>query len=288
MRIKTINPLYFLSGLRVVLKMKFNYCAIIGNSGQGKTTFLKEELATLNYDMAYFCTPNREYGDLTGDKAKYIGPVELQNAINFIGKSLLFQKKKGVLVIEDLGLTIRDLSEVLKITEKKAKQIILLLLENLRKYDVKILVAMHDIDEDITGKCDLKVFFQVPLNDYKVRKYSALYGLDLREVRDLAKYHYIVKNGSEEIVKVCVLELKSHKAIENNKDFQVNERLKECGSLRAKILVLRNQGQQRNCDIAKTLNIERHTVETEIWKIRKRGIVIPDARRSFQLENLAF
>jgi Mn-dependent DtxR family transcriptional regulator len=67
----------------------------------------------------------------------------------------------------------------------------------------------------------------------------------------------------------------------------VSERLKECGSLRAKILVLRNQGQQRNCDIAKTLNIETHTVETEIWKIRKRGIVIPDARRSF-LENLAF
>lgn len=267
--------------------MKYNYCAIIGNSGTGKTTWLKRELATLPYDMAYFCTPNREYGDLTGDRAQYIGPVELQNAINFIGKKLLFQKKKGVLVIEDLGLTIRDLSEVLKVTEKKAKRIITLLLENLRKYDVKILIAMHDIDEDIVGKCDLKVFFQVPFNDYKIRKYSAIYGLDLREIRNLPKYHYVIKNGSEEVVKACVLELKSHKAIENDKQGLVNERLKECGSLRAKILVLRNQGQQRNYDIAKTLNIERHTVETEIWKIRKRGIAIPDGRRSF-LENLAF
>ncbi len=268
--------------------MIFNYLAVVGNSGTGKTTFVKTLLNSLEWDQLYVCDPNRQYGDfMLEDNVTYITPNELKGALNVIGKRLLLMQKKGLLVIEDMNFTLNRLSEVLQISVNKAKKIIYLLLENLRKYDVKVVLVMHDIDRDLVGKCDTKVFFQVPLSQYKVRQYGKIFGIDMNDVVRLARFNYISKNGSElETGQIEVLE--SHEQIEKDKSFMIKDILRKCRSLAEKVLVLRFHLELKNGEIAETLNIDVHTVENLVWRLRKRGIPIPDARKSFRLENLAF
>lgn len=265
----------------------FNYLAVVGNSGTGKTTYVKTLLNSLDYDQLYICDPNRQYGDFIDQNATYITPNELKAALNVIGKRLLLRQKKGVLVIEDMNFTLSRLSETLQISRNKAKKIIYLLLENLRKYDVKVILVLHDIERDLVGKCEAKVFFQVPLSQYKVRQYTKIFGLDMNEVVSMPAYHYIMKNGHEaERGQIEVLE--SHQQIESDKSFMIKDVLRKCRSLVEKVLVLRFHLELKNMEIAETLNIDIHTVENLVWRLRKRGIPIPDARKSFRLENLAF
>lgn len=267
---------------------KFSYLAVVGNSGTGKTTYVKTLLNSLKWDQLYVVDPNRQYADfMTTDKAAYITPNELKSAMNVIGKKLLLTQKKGIIVIEDLNFTLSRLSETLQISINKAKNILYLLLENLRKYDVKVVLVMHDIDQDLVGKCDLKVFFQVPLSPYKVRAYSSVFGMDMNEVVGLPHFSYLSKNGSE-VEHGHIDPLASHEQIEKDKSFMIKDMLSKCRSLSEKVLVLRYHLELRNTEIAKTLNVDLHTVENLVWRLRKRGIPIPDMRKSFRLENLAF
>lgn len=262
--------------------------AVVGNSGTGKTTYVKTLLNELEWDKLYLCDPNRQYADYTmNEKAEYISPNELKEALNMIGKRLLLTQKKGVLVVEDLNFTLTRLSETMQISINRAKKIIYLLLENLRKYDVKVIVVMHDIDRDIVAKCDTKVFFQVPLNGYKAKQYSKMYSVDMNEVTSLAKFNYVSKNGGD-IEKGHVEPLESHEQIEKDKSFMVNEILAKCRSLAEKVLVLRYHLELKNTEISEMLNVSIGTVEVMVSRLRRRGIPIPDARKSFRLENLAF
>ena len=268
--------------------LKFNYLAVVGNSGTGKTTFVKRTVNALKWDMLYLCDPNRQYADYTvNDNAVYLSPSELKDALNMIGKKLLLTQKKGILIIEDLSFTLDRICETLQVPLSNAKHLIALLLENFRKYDVKVIVVMHDIDRDIIAKCDAKVFFQTPLNEYKIRQYSKLLNLDLSEIVNLPKFAYLSKNGGD-IEKGFVEPLASHVEIERDKSFMVKELLTRCHSLPEKVLVLRLHVGLINSQIAKMLNVDSHTVENRITELRKRGIIIPDARHSFRLENLAF
>jgi ABC-type dipeptide/oligopeptide/nickel transport system ATPase component len=269
-------------------QFKFNYLAIVGNSGTGKTTKAKTVINATAHDMLYLCDPNRQYADYTNNgKAVYISPSELKNSLNLIGKKLLLQQKKGVLIIEDLGLTLDRICETLQIPLRRAKHLIGLLLDNFRKYDVKVIVVSHDIDKDLIGKFDVKIFFQTPLSNYAIRKYSKLLGCDLSEIPNLPKYSFFLKNG-EKVEYGTVKPLESHQAIERDKSFMVREILAKCRSLPEKVLVLRLHVGLANPEIARNLNVETQTVEVIISRLRKRGIPIPDARRSFRLENLAF
>ena len=262
--------------------------AVVGNSGTGKTTYVKTLLNSLNWDKLYLCDPNRQYGEYTlNEHAEYISPNELKGALNMIGKRLLLKQQTGVLVIEDLNFTLSRLTETLQISINRAKKLITLLLENLRKYNVKVLVVMHDIDDAIVGKCDTKVFFQVPLTQYKVRKYSKIFNLNMAEIVSLSKYHYVLKNGHE-AERGHIDALDSHQQIEQDKSFMVKQLLAKCTSLPEKVLILRFHLELKNYEIAEMLNVEVNTVEVVVSRLRKRGIPIPDARRSFRLENIAF
>jgi len=269
--------------------MQFNYCAVIGNSGTGKTTYVKTLLGSVSYDELYLCDPNRQYGDfISQDHAAYISPNELKGALNLLGKRLVLQQKRGILVIEDLRFALDRLSEVLGISLRKAEGIIKLLLENLRKYDVKVVLVTHEIDRDLVAKCDTKVFFQVPLSSYKIRQYTKLFEVDMSEVTTLKPFHYIMKNGDLTPQKGYVEKLASHEQIERDKSFMIKDLLEKCNSLAEKVLVLRFHLDFGNMKVAEILNIDRHTVENLVWRLRKRGIPIPDARRNLNLQNLAF
>ena len=268
--------------------MEFNYLAVIGNSGTGKTTYVKRLLNSMEWDKLYLCDPNRQYAEFLNEgNAEYITPNELKGALNIIGKRLLLMQKKGVMVIEDMNFTLSRLQETLQISRNRAKKIIFLLLENLRKYGVKVILVMHDIDRDLVGKCDLKVFFQVPLSQYKTRQYSKLFGIDMNEVVSLPQFNYLSKNGAE-TERGHVEALQSHTEIERDKSFMIKDMLRKCRSLPEKVLLLRYHLELKNYEIAKMLNVEINTVEVVVSRLRKRGIPIPDARRSFRLENLAF
>lgn len=283
----SLNPLFFF-GVFVVSANSFSYLAVVGNSGTGKTTYVKTMLNAIKWDQLYVVDPNRQYGDfMREDNAAYITPNELKAALNVIGKKLLLTQKKGILVIEDLNFTLSRLSETLQISTNKAKNILYLLLENLRKYDVKVILVMHDIDRDLVGKCDTKVFFQVPLSNYKVREYSAVFGMDMNEVVRLPHYSYVSKNGSE-MERGHIEALESHEQIEKDKSFMIRDILSKCRSLSEKVLVLRYHLEMKNTEIASRLNINTNTVEVIVSRMRKRGIPIPDARKSFRLESIAF
>jgi len=266
----------------------FNYMAVIGNSGMGKTTMVKTILRQTKYDKLYLVDPNRQYSDFVrDDNAEYITPSELKTALNVIGKRLLLTQKKGIMVIEDLAFTLNRLCETLAINQNQAKKLIYLLLENFRKYDVKVIVVMHDVDRDIVAKCDTKVFFQTPISQYKVRQLTSLYGVPMQEVLALQKFQYISKNGGD-VERGKIEALASHMEIERDKSFMIRDVLRQCRSLAEKVLVLRFHLQLRNTEIAQNLSIDLHTVENLVWRLRKRGIPIPDMRKSFRLENLAF
>lgn len=269
-------------------QFKFNYLAVVGNSGTGKTTLVKQILNSLKWDSLFLCDPNRQYADYTiNDNATYLSPSELHDALNRIGKKLLLQGKTGVLVIEDLGLTIQRITETLSVTEKKAKQLIALLLDNFRKYDVKVIVISQDVDKDLIGKFDTKVFFQTPLNQYQVKKYGHDLDLNLNDVPMLPRFNYLLKS-QEKIERGIVQPLESHQAIEKDKGFMVKEILAKCRSLPEKVLVLRLHLGLSNPEIAEKLSIQTDTVKEIVSRLRKRGLPIPDARKTFRLENLAF
>ena len=266
----------------------FNYLAIVGNSGTGKTTLVKTVLNRLAWDRLYLCDPNRQYSDFTvNENATYISPGELKDALNVIGKRLLLTRKKGVLLIEDLAFTLERLCETLQVNEKKARKVICLLLENLRKYDVKVIVVMHDVDRDIVGKCDTKVFFQTPLNDYAIRQYSNFLNMDMKPIVSLSRFNYLSKNGGD-MEHGYVEPLESHMQIEHDKSFMVKEILAKCQSLPQKVLVLRLHLELKNSEIACMLGLDLHTVENLVWRLRRRGVIIADGRKSFALEKLAF
>lgn len=273
-------------------RIEFNYLAIIGNSGTGKTNFAKTVINQTPYDMLYLCDPNRQYADYTvNDNASYISPSELKDALNLIGKRLLLQQKKGILVIEDLNLTISRISETLGCTEKHAKQLIALLLENFRKYDVKVIVILHDLNDTeinkLVEKCDTKVFFQTPLSTYQINKYTKELGFSLLEVPVMPKFTYVMKQG-DNVTHNTTKALESHMAIEHDKGFMVKELLAKCRSLPEKVLVLRLHVGLKNSEIAQQLDVQRSTIDETVSRIRKRGIPIKDARCSLRLENLAF
>lgn len=269
--------------------MQFNYMSVVGNSGTGKTTFVKRLLNSLKYDQLYLCDPNRQYGDYTSqDNATYISPEELRKAIDVIGKRLLLQQKRGVMVVEDMRFTLERLKEVLGVSLSKAKNIIKLLLENLRKYDIKTVIVMHEIDRAIVAKCDTLVFFQVPLSTYQIRTYSEIFKVDLKEVADLKPFHYLMKNGDGDPERGRVEKLESHEFIERDRSFMAKDLLAKCNSLAEKVLVLRLHLDLSNTEISNILNVQRNTVEVLVSRLRKRGIAIPDARRNLNLQNLAF
>lgn len=270
------------------MEQKFDYMAVIGNSGTGKTTLVKTMLNSLKWDKLYLVDPNRQYAEyIETEKAEYITPNELKAALNIIGKRLLLKQQKGIMVIEDMNFTLSRLQETLGISLNHAKKIIGLLLENLRKYNVKVILVLHEIDRELIGKCDLKVFFQTPMSQYQIRQLTNLYGVPMSEVVTLQKFNYLSKNGSEvERGKIEVLE--SHMQIEKDKSFMIRDVLRKCRSLAEKVLVLRFHLEMRNNEIADTLKVDLHTVENLVWRLRRRGIPIPDARRNFRLENLAF
>ena len=109
----------------------------------------------------------------------------------------------------------------------------------------------------------------------------------MQEVLALQKFHYISKNGGD-LEHGKIEALASHMEIERDKSFMIRDVLRQCRSLAEKVLVLRFHLQLRNMEIAQNLRIDLHTVENLVWRLRKRGIPIPDMRKSFRLENLAF
>lgn len=261
----------------------FYYMANCGNSRTGKTTLTKTWINQTPYDVLLICDPNNQYSDLMNEKAQNIGPVELQNAISQIARKLCMLGKKGILVIEDLHLTLKWIQHSLCKSEREARNIIKLLLENLGKYDIKVIVVMHDIDPEIMAKCDLKVFFQTPLTDYAKRTYSKRLNFDLSEIGILPKFHYRFKNGGD-IEKGYVEPLPSHQAVEQDKSFGAKTLIQNCSSLIKKVTTLRAAGF-KNGQIAELLNVTQKTVENRVNEARHKGANIPDARKTLLIQN---
>ena len=257
--------------------MNFNYMLIIGLSGMGKTTFVKNLL--LNYHSQgyklYVADPNYQYSDI---EAVSVGSVDLYNALNHIAKPLLFKGEKGVLAIEDYGFTINQMKNALQKPLSTVKNSIKILLENARKYRLKIIIVAHRVQSDeiepyMLPFFDTIVFFRTPITTYtkRILKY---YGVDV-DIGKLEPHKYIVFNThTREMSNGVTKPLKSHEEIENSGDFQIKRLLGMAETKTQAVAILKIHLNLSDKEISNILNISVNQVRVYKTRLRKYGIPI--------------
>ena len=264
------------------MNVKFDYLLVLGTSGTGKTTLAKTIVKDLK-DQAYkvlVFDPNRQWGDLCDQE---VGPEELAFGITRIAKPLLWERKTGVLIVEDLGFTLQQLQAALKISLTKAKNMIRLILENARKYGLKVIIIAHrlstdEIDTVMFQQFDAYAIFRVPLTTYGKKLIKENLGIQPDDILELPKYHYIAYNGGH-IFKGKVEPLKSHVELEQNRNFQVHYLLSKYETNAEKVLILKVHLGLSHRQISKILGLTYDQVKSYCTLLRKRGVDIPDGRR---------
>jgi DNA-directed RNA polymerase specialized sigma24 family protein len=247
--------------------LNFDYLLIIGNSGMGKTQLAKNIAMQLKQKgfKIIVADPNREWSDLQDQE---IGAPELADAITKIAKPLLFEKREGLLVIEDIGFSLAQIQSVLNIPLTKAKNYISLILENARKYRLKIIITAHrlnpnEIDSIMFQQFDKVICFKFPLTPYS-KKLLASINIDHTKIPNLQKLQYLSDNAIHEVPIV-----QSHINIENAQDFTVRQILSQCKNNREKVAVLKITLGMSHNQIAGILGITYDMVKTYCYRIRK-------------------
>lgn len=264
------------------MEIDFNYLLVLGTSGTGKTTLAKtivKELRDQGNKVLVF-DPNRQWGDLCTDE---IGPEELAYGLTRIAKPLLWERKTGVLVVEDLGFTLQQIRAALKISLKRAKDMLKVLLENARKYGLKVIFIAHrlssdEIDTIMFQQFDAYLLFKVPLTNYSKKLIRENLKIDPDKIQSLEKFHYIQHNGGH-ISTGIVKPLESHQKLENDKNFQVHYLLSKYETNGEKVLILKVHLGLRHKKIAEILGLTYDQVKSYCTALRKRGVNIPDGRR---------
>lgn len=273
------------------------YKLVLGNSRTGKTTYAKTYVKSFKDKgvKVLVCDPNREWSDLADVD---VGPTELFQAITKIAKPLLFERKEGILVIEDIGLTLQSMAMALfnKNSEyhiNKCKEAVKLILENAAKYRVKVMIIAHrlvptEIDETMWKQFDTKVVFATPLTRYG-KVLTTFSGLDPEEVEHMKRFNYF-KLSEEGITKGVVERFASHVRIENDRNFQVRFMLKKLNTNAEKVAFLKIHLSMTPKQIADTLDISLEMVYTYCARLRKWGLDIPHGNRKNldELKNLLF
>ena len=93
-----------------------------------------------------------EWADLCDQE---VGPEELAYGLTRIAKPLLYEKKTGVLIVEDLGFTLQQIQAALKVSLAKAKNMLRIVLENARKYGLRVILVSHRLAITILVKLTL-------------------------------------------------------------------------------------------------------------------------------------
>ncbi len=256
--------------------MDFNYMLVLGLSGMGKTTFVKHLLNKYKDFQKYVVDPNYQYSDVD---AEFIGANDLFNALNVIAKPLLFRGKKGILVIEDFGFTVQQLAYALNKPLRTVKHNIRLILENARKYRLKVVIVAHQVKSEeiepyMLPMFDTIVFFKTPLTNYakRILKY---YGVNF-DIYKLEPYHYIIFNTYTKLINEGYVEpLKSHMEIEQSGDFQIKRLLSMVENKTQAVAVLKLHLNLSDKEIADILKISVNQVRVYKTRLRKYGIKIP-------------
>lgn len=274
------------------------YMLALGNSRHGKTTYSKTYVKSLKNQgvQVLVCDPNREWSDLADVD---IGPTELFQGITRIAKPLLFERKEGILVIEDIGLTLQSMAIALfnaatNYHINKCKEAIKLILENAAKYRLKVLIIAHrlvptEIDETMWKQFDTKIIFNTPLTKYG-KILISFDGLNPEEVESKKKYHYIKSSIEEGVSEGVVKPLGSHVKIENDRNFQVRFMLKKLKTNAEKVAFLQMHLNMNTARIAETLEISENAVYVYRSRLRRWGLEVPDKRSKNldELKNLLF
>jgi len=137
-----------------MVELHFNYLLVLGTSGTGKTTLAKTIVKQLKDEGCKAITfdPNRQWSDISDEE---IGPEELAYGLTRIAKPLLYEKKTGVLIVEDLGFTLQQIQAALKVSLAKAKNMLRIVLENARKYGLRVILVSHRLAITILVKLTL-------------------------------------------------------------------------------------------------------------------------------------
>ena len=255
----------------------FNYMLVLGLSGMGKTTFVKHLLNSLKDFKKYIVDPNYQYSDI--EEAEFIGAEDLFNALNTIAKPLLFRGQRGILVIEDFGFTIQQLAYAKNKPISKVKHVIKLILENARKYRLKVVIVAHqlkseEIEPYMLPFFDTVVFFKTPITNYakRILKY---YGVVV-DTYNLNPYEYYIYNiHTKELMRGKVSKLESHELVEKSGDFQIRRLLSMVKTKTQAVAVLKLHLNLSDEEIARILGISVNHVRVYKTRLRKYGIKIP-------------
>lgn len=271
-----------------------NYNFVLGNSGCGKTTLVKtivEEYKKEQKVKVVVCDPNRSWSDLQDIE---LSPSDFLDAINKVGRPLIYKGEKAILILEDIGLLLHNVSMATGKPLYEVKNAFKLILENARKYGIRVIAIGHrlqsdEIDETLFQQFDTITAFKFPLTTH-AKKLLKMRDITPEMIEQLPKFEYWHVNGSAP-EHGQVQPLASHIKIEGDRLFQTRMILKKCKSNPERVALLRGHLGFNNAEIAKVLKMNEKEVSVYLARVRKRfrrdlGLVsrqevkwLPDLRR---------
>jgi len=255
---------------------------VIGASGTGKTTLVKEVILNSDFNKVVVFSLTRQFKDLQvfhGLTVEYYDDVEAFK--KYITKRIVIDYIKGY----NTAIVVDDLNRLVAEKGKEVMECLNIALTNVRKYKGKVFIICHEIEDvsDILrhmgASASVNTWFlsRLAVSEYRARSIPRRLGIpELREafrrVRDLDTGEFIMVNRDmHRIIEVHVEPLPSHIAVEECRSWIIVEYTAKDMRLSDLIVAFRREYGLHYKEIAELLGTTPKYVSKVLAHARRTG-----------------